>query len=80
MMEDGFFFFFFLYQFSADQMIANELGKKCFGASCSMDKKLLLVARHTLTMGLQKAFNVGTVNFADSLSPPSVVKKVCFGS
>ena len=28
--------------------------KKCFGASYSMSNKLLLIARHILTMGLQK--------------------------
>ena len=52
-----------------------------FGASYSTSSKLLLVARHTLmTTGLQNAFKAGSVKFANSLSPPSIVKKVRTGS
>ena len=36
-----------------DQKIASSW-KKCFGASYSMNNKLLLVARHILTTGLKK--------------------------
>ena len=43
-----------LHHLLAGQRIANSWKKKRFGASCSMSKKLLLVARHILTMGLQK--------------------------
>ena len=32
----------------------RDRGKMCFGASYSTSNKLLLVARHILTMGLQK--------------------------
>ena len=51
-------------------------GKMHFGASYSMSNKLLLVARHNLTTGLQKCPKVGNVKFANSLSPSSIVKKV----
>ena len=40
-------------------------------ASFSMSNRFLLVARHTLTMGLQKA---GAVNFVNSLSLLSMKK------
>ena len=49
-------------------------------ASYSKSNKLLLVARHILTTGLKDAFKVGAVNFAKSLSPPSIVKKIRTGS
>ena len=54
--------------------------KMRFGASYSTSNKLLLVARHILTTGLKNAFKVGSENFANSLSPPSIVKKVCTGN
>ena len=47
--------------------------------SYSTSNKSLLVARHILTTGLQKCL-VGSVKFANSLSPPSIMKKVCTGS
>ena len=43
-----------LRRFSADQKIASSWEKMCFGASYSTSNKLLLVARHILTTGLQK--------------------------
>ena len=52
--------------------------KMCFGASYSTCNKLLLVARHSLTTGLQKCLNIGNVKFTNS--PPSIVKKVRTGS
>ena len=56
--------------------------KMRFGASYSTSNKLLLFIRHIMTMVLKKknAFNVGSVKFANSLSPPSIVKKVRTGS
>ena len=51
-----------------------------FGASYSTSNKLLLVARHILTTGLKNVFKVGSVKFASSLSPPSIVEKVRTGS
>ena len=51
--------------------------KKGFGASYSTNNELLLVARHILTAGLQK---VGSIKYANSVSPPSIVKKVRTGS
>ena len=60
-----------LHRFLADQKIASSW-KTCV--------TLLLVARHILTTGLQNVFKVGNVKFANSLSPPSIVKKVRTGS
>ena len=72
-----------LRRFSADQKIASSW-KECvsFGTSYSTSNKLLLVARHILTTGLhlKNLFKVGSVKFANSLSPPSIVKKVRTGS
>ena len=65
-----------LRRISADQKIASVWGKKCLVASYSTSNKFLLVVRHTLTTGLHNAFKVGTVNVANSLSLPSIVKKV----
>ena len=53
-----------LHRFLADQ-ITSAWKKMCFFASYSMNNRFLLVARHTLTMGLRKA---GAVNFMNSLS------------
>ena len=50
------------------------------GASYSTSNKLLLVARHILTTGLQNVLKVDSVKFANSLSPPSIMKKVRTGS
>ena len=36
----------------------------------------MLIGRHIMTTGLQKCLKVGSVKFANSLSPPSIVKKV----
>ena len=69
-----------LRRFLADQKIANLWGKMRFGASYGMSNKLLLVARHILTTDLQNVFKVGSVKFANSLSPPSIAKKVRTGS
>ena len=48
-----------------------------FLALYSKSNILLLVARHILPTGLafKNAPKVGTINFANSLSPPSIVKK-----
>ena len=43
-----------LRRFFADQKIASLWKKMRFGASYSTSNKLLLVARHILTAGLQK--------------------------
>ena len=52
--------------------------KKCFGASYSTSNKLL---PDTLWLQASKnAFKIGSVKFANSLSPPSIVKKVHTGS
>ena len=59
----------------------NFVEKMCFGASYSTSNKLLLVARHILTMSTtlrasKNAFKIGSVKFANSLSLPSIVKRV----
>ena len=54
--------------------------KKRFEASYSTSNKILLIARHIMTTGFKNAFKVGRVKFANSLSPPSIVKKVRTGS
>ena len=75
-----------LHRFQADQKTASACKKKSvlllflFFAACSTSNSFLLVARHTLTTGLQKAFKVGTVNFANSLSPFYIAKNVHTGS
>ena len=46
----------------------------------SSSNKLLLISRHIMTTGLKNAFNVGSIKFANSLSPPSIAKKVRTGS
>ena len=69
-----------LRRFLDDQKIAISWKKMRFGTSCSMSNKLLLVARHILTTGLQKCLKVGSVKFANSLSPPSIVKTIRTGS
>ena len=69
-----------LHCFSAGQKIASLTKKMWFGASYGTSSKLLLVASHILTVVLQNAFKVGSVNFANSLSPPSIVKQVRTGS
>ena len=53
--------------------------KKCFLASCSTNNKLLLPDTFWL-WAFKNAFQAGTVNFTNSLSLPSIVKKVCTGS
>ena len=54
--------------------------KMRFGASYSTSNKLLLISRHIMTTGLKNAFKVGSVKFANSLSPPFIAKKVRTGS
>ena len=61
-----------LCRFLAEQKIASSWKKCVLEASYSMSNKLLLVARHIL--------KVGSVKFANSLSPPSTAKKVRIGS
>ena len=71
---------FSLHRFGADQNIASSWKKMRFLASYNTSNSLLLVARHILTTGLQNALKVGSVNFSNSLSPPSIVNKVRTGS
>ena len=69
-----------LRRFLADQKIASSWKKIRFGASYSMSNKSLLVARHILTTSLKNFFKFDSVKFANSVSPPSIVKKVRTGS
>ena len=68
-------------RFGADQNIASSWKKMRVEAFYSTCNKLLLVARHS-DYGPQKKkiFIVGSVKFANSLPPPSIVKKVRTGS
>ena len=48
-------------------------------AKNSTSNKFLLVAKHTLTQwqwAFKNALEIGTVNFTNSLSPPSILKNV----
>jgi len=45
-----------------------------------MSNKLLLISRHIMTTGLKNAFKVGSVKFANLLSPLSSVNKIHIGS
>ena len=69
-----------LHRFLSDQKIASSYQKMRFGASYSTSNKLLLIARHIRLQASKNAFKVGCVKFANSLSPPSIVKKVRTGS
>ena len=65
-----------LCHYLADHKIMSLWGKKkCFGASYSTSNKLLLVATFWLWTS-KNIFKVGSVKFANSLSLPSIVKKV----
>ena len=55
-------------------------GKSLFWHCRVQTTSFLSVAKHNLALGLQNAFNVGPANFANSLSPSSIVKKVGAGS
>ena len=67
-----------LRRFLADQKIASSSKKMRFGASYSTSNRLLLVARHILITD-KNVFKLGSVKFANSLSPPSILKKVLTG-
>ena len=55
----------------------RKFGEKVyFRASYSMSNKLLVVARNILTTGLENVFKVGSVKFANSLSPPSICEEI----
>ena len=65
-----------LRRFSAEQKIALYVEKNIrFWASYSTSNRLLFVARHILVRAFKNVFKVGSVYFANSLSPPSIVKK-----
>ena len=51
-------------------------GKKHFGASYSMSKSYCLLPDTFWLPVSKNVFEVGSVKFANSLSPPSIVKKV----
>ena len=51
--------------------------KKHFGASYSTSNKFCLLPDTVWLRASKNAFKVGSVKFANSLSPPSIVKKVC---
>ena len=53
-----------------------EDGKKCLGIVSQRTGRSQLLGKNTIS-GIKNASKVGTVNFANSLSSPSTVKKVC---
>ena len=55
--------------------------KMCLGASYSTSNKLFACCQtHSVLRACKNVFKVGRVKFANSLSPPSIVKKVRTGS
>ena len=54
--------------------------KMRFGASYGISNKLFLLPDTFWPPASKNVFKVGSVKFANSLSPPSIVKKVCTGS
>ena len=69
-----------LHCFLADQKIMI-LWKKCILGHPIVQARSYCLLPDTFWLWASKnAFKVGSVNFANSLSPPSIVKKVCTGS
>ena len=71
----AFFFFFF-----ADQKIASSWKKCVLGHPIALATSYCLLPDTLWLRASKKAFKVGSEKFANSLSPPSIVKKVRTGS
>ena len=75
-----------LRRFLADQKIASPWGKKeekkeAFLGILQHEQQVIAYCRTQYDYGASKnAFKVGSVKFANSLSPPSIAKKVRTGS
>ena len=69
-----------LRHFGADQKIASSYKKRVLGHPKAWATSYCLFPDTLWLRALKNAFNVGSVKFANSLSPPSIVKKVRTGS
>ena len=55
----------------------SSWGKKnAFWGILQHEQQVIAVARHILTTGLENVFKVGSVKFANSLSPPSICEEI----
>ena len=69
-----------LHHFLADQKIASSWKKCVSGHPIAQARSYCLLPDTFWLRASKNAFKVGSVKFANSLSPPSIVKKVCPGS
>ena len=70
-----------LRRFGADRRSRVRRKKKAFWGILKHEQQVIAYFQTHYDYAPQKnAFNVGSVKFANSLSPPSIVKKVCTGS
>ena len=69
-----------LCQFLADQKIVNSWKKCVLGHPTAWATSYCLLPDSFWQRASKNAFKVGSVKFANSLSPPSIVKKVRTGS
>ena len=65
-----------LHRFSADQKIASSWKKCVMGHPMARATSYCLLPDTFCLRAFKNIFKVGSVKFADSLSPPSIVKKV----
>ena len=66
-----------LCHFLADQKIASSLKKCVLGHPIARAANYCLLPDTLWLRASKNAFKVGSVKFANSLSPPSIVKKIC---
>ena len=69
-----------LCHFLADQKIVNSWKKYVLGHPMARATSYCLLPDTFWLKASKNVFKVGSVKFANSLSPPSIVKKVCTGS
>ena len=69
-----------LYRFLADQKIASSWKKSVLGCPIARPTGYCLLPDTFWLRASKNVFKVGSVKFANSLSPPSIVKKVRTGS
>ena len=69
-----------LCHFLADQKILSSWKNCVLGHPIAQATSYCLLPDTFRLQASKNAFKVGSVKFANSLSPPSIVKKVCTGS
>ena len=69
-----------LHHFLADQKITSSWKKCVLGHPITQATSYCLLPGTFWLQASKNVFKVGSVKFANSLSPPSIVKKVCTGS